>query len=107
MLLRFEIAEAGGGVSLCGPLRNHVPWLLVAVETDTRSAQIGWCSCFRLKGRKLGTANARRKKKPAEKSNGACENTNIKKFKKEIGKGNFKWEHISIQRGKWESREVS
>ena len=33
---------------------GHGPSLLVAVETDTRSARIVWCSCFRLRGRKHG-----------------------------------------------------
>ena len=33
---------------------GHGPSLLGAVETDTRSAHIVWCSCFRLRGRKHG-----------------------------------------------------
>ena len=76
---------------LWSPWRDQGPSLLVAVETGTRSARIVWCSCFRLRGRKHGYGEHTAWEKPADESNDLCEKTNIKKWKKEMKKGNRKF----------------
>ena len=60
----FSSSSLAGFAALCklryGPpstvksKEGHGPSLLVAVETDTRSARIVWSSCLRLRGRKHG-----------------------------------------------------
>ena len=67
---------------------GHGPSLLGAVETDTRSARIVWCSCFRLRGRKHGYGENTALEKPADEANGLCEKTisrnGKRKWEKEI-----------------------
>ena len=90
---------------------GHGPSLLVAVETGTRSARKLWCSCFRLRGRKHGYGEHTAWEKPADESNDLCEKVNkYQEMEKRNGKRKsyiLVWKYIPIQRGKWESREVS
>ena len=47
-------SEGIEGFPLSLSLRCPSTLLTEGVETDTRSARIVWCSCFRLRGRKHG-----------------------------------------------------